>query len=57
MGNSQWAMSNEKIDVLIVPSALSALAADSRANPYPLLIANCELPIARIAAPLLMANC
>jgi hypothetical protein len=57
MDNSQWAMSNEKIDVLIVPSALSALAADSRANPSPLPIANCELLIGRFAAPLPMANC
>jgi hypothetical protein len=43
-------MGNEKIDVLIVPSALSALTADSRANHSPLLIA-------RFAAPLPMANC
>jgi hypothetical protein len=33
-------MSNEKIDIVIVLSALSALAADSRPNSSPLLIAH-----------------
>jgi hypothetical protein len=38
-------MGNEKIDVVIVLSALSALAADSRPNYSQLLIAHCELLI------------
>jgi hypothetical protein len=34
-------MGNEKIDVAIVPNALSALAADYRPNYSQLLIAHC----------------